>query len=467
MRTEEINLKQIIEMNMLYETLLNELDIGIHIINEESKTIIYNRKMMEIESMERSDVLYKSPLEVFAFEENKNSTLIEALKFGKTKKNIKQTYFNNKGQEITTINDTFPIIENGKIKGAIEISKEISNLKQTIKIGPSRKQSTKFTFDHIIGDSEAIQSIITEGKRVIRTSSSILLVGETGTGKELFAQSIHNESQRSTKPFISQNCAAIPDTLMESLLFGTNRGAFTGAIDKSGLFEEANGGTLLLDEINSLSPILQAKLLRAIQEKTIRRIGGTHEKEIDVRIIATINEDPFEAIAHNRLREDLYYRLSVVTLCLPPLRERKEDIPALVQHFIEKYNTQFGLNVTDVDVNVREFFYAYDWPGNVRELEHIIEGSMNLIEDETIITAFHLPTRFRERIKTEFNMQHALTIHNTDAPKTLKHTIEKMEKNYINQILKENHGNISQAAKFLGLSRQNLQYRIKKLHLHI
>jgi len=467
MRTEEINLKQIIEMNMLYETLLNELDIGIHIINEESKTIIYNRKMMEIESMERSDVLYKSPLEVFAFEENKNSTLIEALKFGKTKKNIKQTYFNNKGQEITTINDTFPIIENGKIKGAIEISKEISNLKQTIRMGPSRKQSTKFTFDHIIGDSEAIQSIIAEGKRVIRTSSSILLVGETGTGKELFAQSIHNESQRSTKPFISQNCAAIPDTLMESLLFGTNRGAFTGAIDKAGLFEEANGGTLLLDEINSLSPALQAKLLRAIQEKTIRRIGGTHEKEIDVRIIATINEDPFEAIAHNRLREDLYYRLSVVTLCLPPLRERKEDILALVQHFIEKYNTQFGLNVTDVDVNVREFFYAYDWPGNVRELEHIIEGSMNLIEDETIITAFHMPTRFRERIKTEFNMQHALTNHNTDAPKTLKHTIEKMEKNYINQILKENHGNISQAAKFLGLSRQNLQYRIKKLHLHI
>ncbi|QDD81726.1 sigma-54 interaction domain-containing protein [Bacillus cereus] len=467
MHTEEINFKQIIEMNMLYETLLNELDIGIHIINEESKTIVYNRKMMEIESMDRLDVLYKSPLEIFAFEENKNSTLIEALKFGKTKKNIKQTYFNNKGQEITTINDTFPIIENGKIKGAIEISKEISNLKQTIKISPSRKQSTKFTFDHIIGDSEAIQSIITEGKRVIRTSSSILLVGETGTGKELFAQSIHNESQRSTKPFISQNCAAIPDTLMESLLFGTNRGAFTGAIDKSGLFEEANGGTLLLDEINSLSPALQAKLLRAIQEKTIRRIGGTHEKEIDVRIIATINEDPFEAIAHNRLREDLYYRLSVVTLCLPPLRERKEDIPDLVQHFIEKYNTQFGLNVTDVEVNVREFFYAYDWPGNVRELEHIIEGSMNLIEDETIITAFHMPTRFRERIKTEFNMQHALTNHNTDAPKTLKHTIEKMEKNYINQILKEHHGNISQAAKFLGLSRQNLQYRIKKLHLHI
>ncbi|MDC6158365.1 sigma-54 interaction domain-containing protein [Bacillus albus] len=467
MRTEEINLKQIIEMNMLYETLLNELDIGIHIINEESKTIIYNRKMMEIESMERSDVLYKSPLEVFAFEENKNSTLIEALKLGKTNKNIKQTYFNNKGQEITTINNTFPIIENGKIKGAIEISTEISHSKQTMKTSPARKINNKFTFDHIIGDSSAIQSVITEAKRVIRTSSSILLVGETGTGKELFAQSIHNESQRSGKPFISQNCAAIPDTLMESLLFGTNRGAFTGAIDKAGLFEEANGGTLLLDEINSLSPALQAKLLRAIQEKTIRRVGGTQEKEIDVRIIATINEDPLEAITHNRLREDLYYRLSVVTLCLPPLRERKEDIPDLVQHFIEKYNIQFGLSVTDIDVHVREFLYAYDWPGNVRELEHIIEGSMNLVEDENIITAFHLPTRFRERIKKKFNLQPSLTNNDTDAPKTLKHTIEAMEKNYINQILKEYHGNISQAAKFLGLSRQNLQYRIKKLHLHI
>ncbi|MGH0513773.1 sigma-54 interaction domain-containing protein [Bacillus cereus] len=467
MHTEEINFKKIIEMNMLYETLLNELDIGIHIINEESKTIIYNRKMMDIESMDRSDVLDKNPLEVFAFEENKNSTLIEALKLGKTNKNIKQTYFNNKGQEITTINDTFPIIENGKIKGAIEISKEISHLKQTMKTNLSRKQNTKFTFDHIIGDSRAIQSVIAEAKRVIRTSSSILIIGETGTGKELFAQSIHNESQRSTKPFISQNCAAIPETLMESLLFGTNRGAFTGAIDKPGLFEEANGGTLLLDEINSLSPTLQAKLLRAIQEKTIRRIGGTQEKEIDVRIIATINEDPLEAITHNRLRQDLYYRLSVVTLCLPPLRERKEDITYLVQHFIEKYNIQFGLGVTDVDVNVREFFYVYDWPGNVRELEHIIEGSMNLIEDENIITAFHIPTRFRERIKKEFTMQPSLTTHNTDTPKTLKYTIEEMEKNYINQILKENKGNISQAAKFLGLSRQNLQYRIKKLHLHI
>ncbi|MDM5186952.1 sigma 54-interacting transcriptional regulator [Bacillus sp. DX4.1] len=471
MHTKEINFKKLIEMNMLYETLLNEIDIGIHIINEESKTIIYNRKMMEIESMDCRDVLHKNPLEVFAFEENKSSTLIEALKLGKTKKNIKQTYFNNKGKEITTINDTFPIIENGKIKGAIEISKDITQLKQTIKTNVPRKQSTKFTFDHIIGNSRAIQSIITEAKKVTRTSSSILIVGETGTGKELFAQSIHNENHRSAKPFISQNCAAIPETLMESLLFGTNKGAFTGAIDKPGLFEEANGGTLLLDEINSLSPALQAKLLRAIQDKTIRRIGGAQEKEVDVRIIATINEDPVEAITHNRLRKDLYYRLSVVTLFLPPLRERKEDILTLLHYFIEKYNIQFGLKVKGVDHNVREFFYKHDWPGNIRELEHMIEGAMNLIEDEEIITTLHIPTRFYDLTKSEFNIHPPLTRRDAndttnDASKTLKHTIKEMEKEYINQVLKENKGNISQTAKFLGLSRQNLQYRLKKYNLN-
>ncbi|MCI0767691.1 sigma 54-interacting transcriptional regulator [Bacillus sp. TL12] len=467
MHTEEINFKKLVEMNMLYENLLNELDIGIHIINEESKTVVYNQKMMEIESMDRKDILYKNPLEVFVFEENQTSTLIEALKLGKTKKNVKQTYFNNKGKEITTINDTFPIIENGKIKGAVEISKDITQLKSMMKTSLTRRQNTKFTFNHIIGNSRATHSIITEAKKVTRTSSSILIVGETGTGKELFAQSIHNESHRSTKPFISQNCAAIPETLMESLLFGTNKGAFTGAIDKPGLFEEANGGTLLLDEINSLSPALQAKLLRAIQDKTIRRVGGAQEKEVDVRIIATINEDPVEAITHNRLRRDLYYRLSVVTLFLPPLRERKEDVPMLVHHFIEKYNIEFGLKVKGIDSNVQDCFYNYDWPGNVRELEHMIEGSMNLIEDEEFITTFHIPKRFYDLTKREFEVHPSLTNQNTDdTPKPLKYTMKEIEKEYIYQILKENKGNISQTAKFLGLSRQNLQYRLKKYNLN-
>ncbi len=464
MYREEKDFYTLLEMNKLYQILLNEIDVGIHAVNEEGKTILYNRKMMEIESMDSKDVLYKNPLEVFAFQENQSSTLIEALKFGKTRKNIKQTYFNNKGKEITTINDTFPIIENGKIKGAIEIAKDITHLRQSIKATVLRHQNTRYTFQDIIGESKAIHSVIKEAKRAARTSSSVLIVGETGTGKELFAQSIHNESSRAAKPFISQNCAAIPENLMESLLFGTKKGAFTGAIDKPGLFEEANGGTLLLDEINSLSPALQAKLLRVIQEKKIRRVGETQEKEIDVRIIATINEDPIEAIAHNRLRKDLYYRLSVVTLFLPSLRDRKEDILPLIHRFIEKYNIQFGLQVKGIDEEVKELLYRHDWPGNIRELEHMVEGAMNLIEDKEIITPFHLPTRFyRLSRKDSESLQAAQPLqHTDDVPKSLKETMEDMEKNYIQQVFEANNRNISQTAKVLGISRQNLQYRLRK-----
>ncbi|KHE66763.1 sigma-54-dependent Fis family transcriptional regulator, partial [Halobacillus sp. BBL2006] len=317
-KPEESN--TITRLNDLYEKILNELDVGIHAIDENGKTIVYNKKMMEIESMAGEEVLDKDLLEVFQFEENQRSTLVHALKEGQTTKNIKQTYFNNKGKEITTINDSFPILENGKVTGAVEITKDVTRLEQVIKENVLKKKNTKFTFDQIIGNSALIQSVTEEAKKATRTSSSVLIVGETGTGKELFAQSIHNGSSRSSAPFISQNCAAIPDSLMESLLFGTKRGAFTGAVDRPGLFEQAEGGTLLLDEINSLEPALQAKLLRAIQERTIRRVGDTKDKQVDVRIIATINEDPIDAVAEHRLRKDLYYRLSVVTLFIPPLR---------------------------------------------------------------------------------------------------------------------------------------------------
>jgi arginine utilization regulatory protein len=458
-------LETILAMNELYEHLLNELDIGIHVINEKGKTIVYNRKMMEIESMDRTEVLNKSPLEVFAFTENQSSTLIDALKAGKARRNVKQTYFNNKGKEITTINDTFPIIKNGTIKGAIEIVKDITQLKPRMQENVLHTRDSKFVFQDIIGCSPSIQSVIEEAKRASRTSSSVLLVGETGTGKEVFAQSIHNESARSDKPFISQNCAAIPESLMESILFGTKKGAFTGALDKPGLFEEANGGTLLLDEINSLSPHLQAKLLRVLQERAIRRVGDMQQKEVNVRIIATINEDPIEAIANNRLRKDLYYRLSVVTIFLPPLRERKDDIELLVQYFIQKYNALFSLQVEGIDDEVKQFFMQHDWPGNVRELEHIIEGAMNLIENETKITRSHLPARFYKLVQQESPMYspfHTPAASLSAATGTLRDKIDEAEHAYIQKLLEENGGNVSKTARMLGISRQSLQYRLRK-----
>src|SRR5699024_3571612 len=310
----------------------------------------------------------------------------------------------------------------------------------------------------------SFQTVIEEAKMATRTTSSVLIVGETGTGKELFAQSIHNGSNRSIAPFISQNCAAIPDSLMEGLLFGTKKGAFTGAIDRPGLFEQADGGTLMLDEINSLEPSLQAKLLRVIQEKIIRRGGDTKDKKVDVRIIATINEDPIDAISDNRLRRDLYYRLSVVTLFIPPLRDRKEDIGYLSQSFIKKYNALFQMNIKQINNRVKHLFQQYDWLGNVRELEHAIEGAMNLITDEETIDVHHLPARFRNKI-SDRQKNNAMSPINTDFQQTLHDKMAEVEKNFIQQTLEEHENNISHAAKSLGISRQSLQYRMKKFGL--
>ncbi|PGS55385.1 sigma-54-dependent Fis family transcriptional regulator [Bacillus sp. AFS041924] len=457
----------------LLQLILEEIDIGIHVVDQEANTMVYNRKMMEIEMMNEEDVLHKNLLDVFTFQKNQSSTLLEALQKGKVRKNIKQSYFNNKGKEVTTINDTYPIMKENKIIGAIEMVRDVTELKQSVQEGILQNRNTRYTFDQLIGVSHSFKSIIVDAKRSAKTSSSVLIVGETGTGKELFAQSIHNASQRATKPFISQNCAALPESLIESILFGTKKGAFTGAIDKPGLFEEANGGTLLLDEINSLSPNLQAKLLRVIQERKVRRIGDTSEKELDVRIIATINEDPIEAIANNHLRKDLYYRLSVVSLFLPPLRERFDDILLLANFFIQKYNRLFGHRVTNLDENVMNFFLNHNWPGNIRELEHMIEGAMNLVENDTTISSTHLPSRFFNEKRTINSGPISRQTKEVLLPKpdsiveqtNLKNTLLNQEKQHIMNVLNEHNGNITQAAKKLGISRQNLQYRIRKFNL--
>ncbi|MGC4378054.1 sigma-54-dependent Fis family transcriptional regulator [Fictibacillus sp. Mic-4] len=459
------------KLNLIYEKIIEEIDAGVHVIDAYGKTIIYNKKMTEIEDMEREDVLGKNVLDVFMFQENQYSTLVKALQTGESKRNEKQSYFNNKGQEITTVNNTFPIITNGQVIGAMEIAKDITKLARLIHDKALHKDGTRFTFDNIIGKSETFSEVIERARRATRTFSSVLIIGETGTGKELFAQSIHNGSDRALKPFISQNCAALPETLIESLLFGTKKGAFTGSTDRPGLFEQAEGGTLLLDEINSLSPYLQAKLLRALQEKTIRRVGDTVDRAIDVRIIATMNEDPVDAIANDRLRKDLYYRLSVVSLFIPPLRERKEDIPVLIQHFIDKYNHLFQMDVKGLDSEVYDAFLEYNWPGNVRELQHIIEGAMNLVVNEEYIQYAHLPVHLRHRWlhKGEAPLHSSLSdiVHEDEEQsiKQLKEKMEEVEKYYIQQALKVHHYNISRTAKALGISRQSLQYRLRKFQI--
>ncbi|MED1794050.1 sigma 54-interacting transcriptional regulator [Brevibacillus nitrificans] len=450
----------------MYEQILDRMNEGVHVIDANGTTIVYNQKMTELESMTVQDVLHKPLSEVFAFPDGQESTLLTCLHTGKSIRNTRQTYFNDKQKEITTINNTYPIMENGKIVGAMEIADDITKMERLIRENLLEKNGSRYTFDQIIGRSGAILDVIESAKRAARTSSSVLVVGETGAGKELFVQSIHNASLRASGPLISQNCAALPDSLIEGLLFGTARGAFTGAIERPGLFEQAEKGTLFLDEINSLSMPLQAKLLRALQEKSIRRIGDTKDRSIDVRIIAAINEDPVEAIAHSHLRKDLYYRLGVVTLFIPPLRERKEDIPLLANHFVEKYNQLFQMEVRSLSDEVIKFFNEHDWPGNVRELQHLIEGAMNLMIDETIIGYEHLPLHFLRRtpaaaIIAEHEKQPFLPF--PDEGKPLKETMLEFETSYIHHVVDKYNGNISRAARELQISRQSLQYRLRKL----
>ncbi len=292
-----------------------------------------------------------------------------------------------------------------------------------------------------------------------------MIYGETGTGKELFAQSIHNASRRSDGPFLAINCAAIPDNLFEGLLFGTEKGAYTGAESRAGLFEQANEGTLLLDEINSMNMLLQSKLLRVLQEGTLRRVGGSKNIHIDVRVISNTNIPPREAIKNKELRQDLFYRLGVVNINIPPLREHKEDIPLLSKSFILCFNEKLMKNVSNIDRATLEIFNAYQWPGNIRELEHVIEHAMSIIPTRQIstITPDYLPDYILNFPPT--------TLHTDQRDQgninTLNSAVQMTEYQVLRNALLENNCNITRTASFFGVSRQNLQYRIKRCGIDV
>jgi arginine utilization regulatory protein len=461
---------------VLYEAIINRLDVGIHVVDKQGKTIVYNAMMAKLEGEDPHDILGRPLLEAMPYLKGENSTLLTALKGGEPLNDRQQTYINAHGKQIVTVNSTTPLFFQGVVSGALEIAKDITfiqalaekivDLQQNLcsrKKPGSHAPNTRYTFAEILGQSEAIITVVQYAMRAARTASNILIYGETGTGKELFAQSIHNSSPRKSQPFIAVNCAALPEQLLEGLLFGTTKGGFTGAVDRPGLFEQAHGGTLLLDELNSMNLDLQAKLLRVLQENSVRRLGATHEIPIDVRIVATLNADPVEAMQERCLREDLYYRLGVVTLHIPALRERKSDIGIYVNEFIEKYNERLALRVKGISWEVMAAFHQYAWPGNIRELQHAIEGSMNLMWGEDEIQMQHLPMLFRSNLQMVVKPWKA-----QDKPDSSPNLIEHrdtVEKEMIAAAFAESGGNITQAARTLGLTRQVLQYKLKKYKL--
>ena len=453
--------------------ILNNINEGIHVVNEKGETVIYNNKMAELEDMEKDAVIGKPLLDVFPSLDEENSTLLKTLHTGEKIENKQQEYLNKYGEKIITINSTIPIkFENDKI-WALEVAKDITEIKNLYnKINKLQDklynnddfkddEDSLYTFSDIKGEDPKLKKVIKYAKQAAKTDSSILIVGNTGTGKELFAQSIHNESRRREKPFIAQNCAALPENLLEGILFGTRKGGFTGAVNRNGLFEQANGGTLLLDEINSMSPTLQAKLLRVLQTNKVRPVGGDEEIKVDVRIIATTNTPPIDAIRSGDLREDLYYRLAVVLLYLPSLSERKEDIKLLSNYFIEKFNRKFTSRVKGLSKEVINLFKKYEWPGNVRQLEHVIEGAINILGNENYIKKEHVET-FLIDIEDEKKDSKQKKIEDEGK---LPDMIDKYEKEIIINTLNETNWNITKAAEKLGIKRQSLQYRIDKYEL--
>jgi len=322
-------------------------------------------------------------------------------------------------------------------------------------------------FSNIIGRSDAMLQVFKMIETVARTNSTILLTGESGTGKGLVAQAIHFHSLRREKPMVSLNCGAMPENLLESELFGHMRGAFTGAdANKKGLLEVAERGTIFLDEIGEMSPVMQVKLLRVLQERRFRRVGGLEELQADIRVIAATNQDLTKAVAEGRFREDLYYRINVIPIALPPLRERREDVPLLADHFLGKYAEQMQKPVTGISREALELLERYDWPGNIRELENVIERAVAL-EATPAILPDSLPTSVRgESARVAASMSNAPAADLLPASGfDLEAHVKEIERGYIAEALKRAGGVQVKAAELLGMSFRSFRYYVKKYNL--
>lgn len=470
----------------VYTHICNLLPEAIMICDAEGRLISLNDANIQLEGLQSEVVLGKHVTEVYRVLDDSSFSILQTLETMQPKLNHRQMYATQYGRVVDGLTSTYPIFLNDQIFGTVslvedytkldEVRRKNAELEKKLNIFSGAKTSSKkvpvarYHFRDIICSSPKMMSLLQKCKLAAQSDSAVMLYGETGTGKELFAQSIHNASKRADRPFVAVNCAAIPDNLLESMLFGTVKGAFTGAENQMGLFEQAHSGTLLLDELNSMSMALQSKLLRVLQEGVVRRLGSTTDTPVDVRIISNINVPPQEAIDKGLLRNDLYYRLGVVSINILPLRERHEDIMLLVKTYIMFYNRKLLKNVTGCSPEVEEIFQQYSWPGNVRELQHAVEHAMNVMPVYSgTITARVLPDHIVEAVqKTETKTEPEETLLNSIVPpmEEMEGSLNQMLENYERKILaaamEKYQGNVSQAARALKTSRQQLKYRLDK-----
>ncbi|MEA5135220.1 MAG: sigma 54-interacting transcriptional regulator [Candidatus Fimivivens sp.] len=446
---------------LLLDTLLNATNEAIVIVNKDGIITELSKAYTEFLGIKKEDAVGRHVTDVI-----ENTRMHIVLKTGKPEIADAQHIKNQ-----TMIATRIPIYKDGNIVGAFgrvlfKNTKELYSLHDRIMEMESqlslyrskygRINEAKYNVFDIIGESHEISNLRETIQKVAVRNSNILITGESGTGKELVAHAIHNASKRRTGPMICVNCAAIPSELLESELFGYEEGAFTGAKKggKPGLLKAANNGTLLLDEIGDLSMSMQVKLLRAIQDKEIRKVGSSVGEVINIRFISATNKDLNKMVQENSFRADLFYRLNVISIHIPPIRDRKEDIPALVEHFMQKISVREGVSLRGISAAALQHFKTYDWPGNIRELENAMERASNFVDEDGIIKIKHLQNKV---LGTDFGCEKM----------NLKDILEDTERTTILRAISKHNGVKTNVANELGISRTSLYEKMVKYNISL
>jgi arginine utilization regulatory protein len=455
------------------------------IIDKDGKYIYYNQESAELDGYTMEQAIGKPMLKVYPNLKKEESTMLQALQQGKEYLDTHQTYYNHVGKLVDYQHTTVPLYNHKKeIIGAIEIGRNLSNVRQlqdqVITLNRKLYQNKEQPLPEIVFASKKMQDVIDQTNILGSNDLPVLIIGETGTGKELFARLIHKTSHRRDKAFISLNCSALPTTLIESTLFGTVKGAFTGAENRQGYLELANGGTLFLDELNAMPLEMQSKLLRFLQEKTYWSLGGNKERHADVRIVAAMNESPAELLKTGKMRSDLFYRLNVGLIKLPALRERTEDIPVLARYFIDKHKKDVSVVITGISEHAIQQLTSAPWPGNVRMLENTIVRSMvlqnepgelqQIILDEDLFDIHNPYSQNQYETKIETKVETKIEKPKTSELTTnhnLTEQVENYEKQLIIDALNQANGKIITAAKLLNISRTTLQYKVRKYNIQM
>lgn len=481
----------------LYEKMFDLIHEAVYIVNPENQIVYINQAGCLLEGASREHIIGRTVNNLAHYTKLDDDTLTpsgKVLKYKKSVINQKCEWYSMNGIKLSALINNYPLIQGKEVMGVISICDDLNELKKKLRdhglIGKRRQiqyrksvlnNGTRYEFQDLIGESESVKNLINNAKKFAQRNFPILICGETGTGKEILAQSIHNESTFSKGKFMAVNCASIPPTLIESTLFGTKKGAYTDAVDKPGLLEMAENGTVFLDEINSMPLDLQSKLLRVLEEKEIQRVGDTRIHKINCRILSAMNQPPEEILKANTFREDLFYRLSTGVLIVPPLRERYHDIELLTTHLIDSINQELLSQMTRPSTALLNLFYSYSWPGNIRELSNTVEMAMNMADfDEEVLDVQHIPAYIRNKFLNEDpvnTFQNKQPPNKNEQPFTagtkkmiaqpLKEMVGQYEKQLIDEFLTLFQGNLSKCSQNLGITRQGLMKKIIKYELNL